>query len=116
MRANTCPPPQILEEEEEEDGKELLADCEFTLAYGTKILLHNTKLKLKRGNRYGLLGGNDSGETPLIILVHTASHKWICTHAHTHKPTHPQARRLSCDPSLKSRLMDSHQPPRYTFA
>lgn len=60
---------EILEEEEEEDGKELLADCEFTLAYGTKILLHNTKLKLKRGNRYGLLGGNDSGKTTLMRSI-----------------------------------------------
>lgn len=57
---------EIPEEEEPEDGKETLCDCEFTLAYGTKILLHNTKLKLKRGNRYGLLGPNDCGKTTLM--------------------------------------------------
>ena len=28
-------------EEEDDDEGELLCDCEFTLAYGTKILLHN---------------------------------------------------------------------------
>eukprot|EP00620_Florenciella_sp_RCC1587_P013754 CAMPEP_0182570326 /NCGR_PEP_ID=MMETSP1324-20130603/10671_1 /TAXON_ID=236786 /ORGANISM="Florenciella sp., Strain RCC1587" /LENGTH=1068 /DNA_ID=CAMNT_0024784705 /DNA_START=58 /DNA_END=3264 /DNA_ORIENTATION=- len=60
---------EIVEEEEEDDGKEILADCEFTLAYGTKILLHNTKLKVKRGARYGLLGGNDSGKTTLMRSI-----------------------------------------------
>jgi len=42
---------KVPEEEEEADDKEVLADVEFTLAYGTKILLHNTKIKLKRGNK-----------------------------------------------------------------
>ena len=43
------------EEVEDEDDGEELCDCEFTLAYGTKILLHNTKLRLKKGRKYGLL-------------------------------------------------------------
>ncbi len=37
------------EENEEEEGGELLCDCEFTLSYGTKILLHNTKMRLSKG-------------------------------------------------------------------
>jgi len=59
----------VPEEEEEADDKEILADVEFTLAYGTKILLHNTKLKLKRGNKYGLLGPNDCGKTTLMRSI-----------------------------------------------
>jgi len=59
----------VPEEEEEDDDKEVLADVEFTLAYGTKILLHNTKLKLKRGNKYGLLGPNDCGKTTLMRSI-----------------------------------------------
>ena len=59
----------VPEEEEPEDGKEVLADVEFTLAYGTKILLHNTKLKLKRGSKYGLLGPNDCGKTTLMRSI-----------------------------------------------
>jgi len=43
-----------------------LCDTTFTLAYGSKVLLHNTKLKLIRGHKYGLLGGNDSGKTTLM--------------------------------------------------
>jgi elongation factor 3 len=57
------------EEEDEADDAEELCNCQFTLAYGTKILLHNTKMKLKRGKRYGLLGANDSGKTTLMRAI-----------------------------------------------
>jgi len=60
---------EIPEEEDEDDDAEELCNCQFTLAYGTKILLHNTKMKLKRGKRYGLLGGNDSGKTTLMRSI-----------------------------------------------
>jgi len=56
-------------EEEDEDDAEELCNCKFTLAYGTKILLHNTKMKLLRGKKYGLLGGNDSGKTTLMRSI-----------------------------------------------
>jgi len=54
--------------EDDDDGEEL-CDCEFTLAYGTKILLHNTKLRLKKGRKYGLLGKNDCGKTTLMRAI-----------------------------------------------
>lgn len=60
---------EIPEEEDEDDDAEELCNCQFTLAYGTKILLHNTRMKLKRGKRYGLLGGNDSGKTTLMRSI-----------------------------------------------
>ena len=56
-------------ESDDDDDAELLCDCKFTLAYGSKVLLHNTKLKLKRGHKYGLLGGNDSGKTTLMRSI-----------------------------------------------
>mmetsp|Transcript_22520 Transcript_22520/g.49063 ORF Transcript_22520/g.49063 Transcript_22520/m.49063 type:complete len:1038 (-) Transcript_22520:104-3217(-) len=59
----------IPEEEDEDDDAEELCNCTFTLAYGTKILLHNTKMKLKRGKRYGLLGPNDCGKTTLMRAI-----------------------------------------------
>merc|ERR1712174_127997 len=52
-----------------DDDAEELCNCQFTLAYGTKILLHNTKMKLKRGRNYGLLGKNDSGKTTLMRSI-----------------------------------------------
>eukprot|EP01064_Diplonema_japonicum_P010335 TRINITY_DN175_c1_g1_i1.p1 TRINITY_DN175_c1_g1~~TRINITY_DN175_c1_g1_i1.p1 ORF type:complete len:1076 (+),score=429.81 TRINITY_DN175_c1_g1_i1:82-3228(+) len=54
--------------EEEEDAAEL-CNCRFTLAYGTKILLKNTQLRLLKGAKYGLLGGNDSGKTSLLKAI-----------------------------------------------
>lgn len=55
-----------------EDTAEELCNCNFTLAYGSKILLHNTHLKLKRGFKYGLLGANDSGKTSLMRSIANA--------------------------------------------
>ena len=57
------------QEDEDDDEGELLCDCEFTLAYGTKILLHNTKMRLKKGFKYGLLGQNDCGKTTLMRAI-----------------------------------------------
>eukprot|EP00303_Exanthemachrysis_gayraliae_P007461 CAMPEP_0206007530 /NCGR_PEP_ID=MMETSP1464-20131121/5816_1 /ASSEMBLY_ACC=CAM_ASM_001124 /TAXON_ID=119497 /ORGANISM="Exanthemachrysis gayraliae, Strain RCC1523" /LENGTH=1054 /DNA_ID=CAMNT_0053381027 /DNA_START=42 /DNA_END=3206 /DNA_ORIENTATION=- len=54
---------------EEEDDAEELCNCKFTLAYGTKILLFNTEMRLKRGFRYGLLGKNDCGKTTLMRSI-----------------------------------------------
>ena len=59
--------------DEEEDSAEELCNCQFTLAYGTKILLHNTVMRLKRGAKYGLLGGNDSGKTTLMRSIANGS-------------------------------------------
>jgi elongation factor 3 len=55
--------------EEQVDAADILCDTKFTLAYGSKVLLHNTTLKLLKGRRYGLLGGNDCGKTTLLRAV-----------------------------------------------
>jgi|EP00979_Chaetoceros_neogracilis_P012424 elongation factor 3 len=60
---------EIPDDDDDEDDAEELCNCTFTLAYGTKILLHNTKMRLKRGKRYGLLGGNDSGKSTLMRAI-----------------------------------------------
>lgn len=60
-------------DEDDDDAAEQLCDCTFTLAYGTKILLHNVQMKLKRGAKYGLLGGNDSGKTTLMRSIANGS-------------------------------------------
>jgi len=59
--------------DEDDDNDEELCNCTFTLAYGTKILLHNTPMRLKRGHKYGLLGGNDSGKTTLMRSIANGS-------------------------------------------
>jgi len=60
---------EIPDEDDDDDDAEELCNCKFTLAYGTKILLHNTKMKLMRGKNYGLLGGNDSGKSTLMRSI-----------------------------------------------
>jgi elongation factor 3 len=60
-------------DDDDGDDAEVLCNCLFTLAYGTKILLHNTTMKLKRGAKYGLLGGNDSGKTTLMRSIANGS-------------------------------------------
>ncbi|KAK4995613.1 translational elongation factor EF-1 alpha [Elasticomyces elasticus] len=64
--------PGIADEDEvepdEEEGEDL-CNCTFNLAYGAKILLNQTHLRLKRGQRYGLLGPNGSGKTTLMRAI-----------------------------------------------
>ena len=64
-------PGAVDEEESEEDDEqgEDLCNCTFNLAYGAKILLNQTHLRLKRGQRYGLLGPNGSGKSTLMRAI-----------------------------------------------
>lgn len=55
-----------VEKIEDDDNDEVLCDCQFTLAYGTKTLLHNTRMKLKRGHKYGLIGAINSGKSTFL--------------------------------------------------
>lgn len=69
--AEMAKPIEIVDEDDDKD--EELCNCLFTLAYGTKILLHNTTMRLKRGHRYGLLGGNESGKSTLMRSIANGS-------------------------------------------
>jgi elongation factor 3 len=51
-----------------EEGEEL-CNCEFSLAYGAKILLNNATMRLLRGNRYGLCGPNGVGKSTLMRAI-----------------------------------------------
>ena len=46
-----------------------LCDIGFSLAFGGKILLHNTHLRLGKGRRYGLMGKNGAGKTTLLTNI-----------------------------------------------
>ncbi|KIH92589.1 elongation factor 3 [Sporothrix brasiliensis 5110] len=64
-------PGAAAEEEGEADDEvgEDLCNCTFSLAYGAKILLNQTHLRLKRGQRYGLCGPNGSGKSTLMRAI-----------------------------------------------
>ena len=53
----------------DDDEGEDLCNCEFSLAYGGKILLNNATLWLKRGRRYGLCGPNGAGKSTLMKAI-----------------------------------------------
>lgn len=55
-------------QEEEEEGEDL-CNCEFSLAYGAKILLNMARLRLKKGKRYGLCGPNGAGKSTLMRAI-----------------------------------------------
>lgn len=55
----------------EDEGFTELCDLRFNLAYGGKILLHATKLRLLRGRRYALVGQNGVGKTTLMNAIAT---------------------------------------------
>lgn len=57
------------EEKEESFDAEELCNLEFSLAFGNKVLLKKTKLRLHRGFKYGLMGGNDCGKTSLMRAI-----------------------------------------------
>lgn len=60
---------------DDEPGQEL-CNCEFSLAYGAKILLNNATLRLKRGRRYGLCGPNGVGKSTLMRAIANGQ---VCT-------------------------------------
>lgn len=70
LRKKACPDAAAADAvaSDEEEGVDL-CNCTFSLAYGAKILLNQTHLRLKRGQRYGLLGPNGSGKTTLMRAI-----------------------------------------------
>jgi elongation factor 3 len=54
--------------DDEEEGEDL-CNCQFSLAYGAKILLNSATLRLKRGHRYGLCGKNGTGKSTLMRAI-----------------------------------------------
>jgi len=54
---------------EDDTVGEVLCDCQFTLAYGAKILLNQTRLKLYRGMKYALCGPIGIGKSTLMRSI-----------------------------------------------
>jgi elongation factor 3 len=67
-RASPLAEAEDAEEADDEEGEDL-CNCTFNLAYGAKILLNQTHLRLKRGQRYGLCGPNGSGKSTLMRAI-----------------------------------------------
>ena len=59
---------QAKQVEDQEEGEDL-CKCEFSLAYGGKILLNQATLHLKTNHRYGLCGPNGCGKSTLLRAI-----------------------------------------------
>ncbi|KAI5957224.1 NEW1 [Candida jiufengensis] len=55
--------------EEEDDGSITIVNADFSLAYGTRMLLNKTNLRLLKGHRYGLCGRNGAGKSTLMRAI-----------------------------------------------
>jgi elongation factor 3 len=58
-------PDKVDPEDEEED----LCNAQFSLAYGTRVLLHQTPFRVKVGRKYGLVGPNGAGKSTLMKSI-----------------------------------------------
>ena len=58
-------PEKVDPEDEEED----LCNAVFSLAYGTRVLLHQTPFRVKIGRKYGLVGPNGAGKSTLMKSI-----------------------------------------------
>ena len=61
----TLSKPKVNPEDEEED----LCNAQFSLAYGTRVLLHQTPFRVKIGRKYGLVGPNGAGKSTLMRAI-----------------------------------------------
>eukprot|EP00947_MAST-08B_sp_MAST-8B-sp1_P005959 g5959.t1 len=57
------------EEDDEDDSLPDLCDLEFSLAYGTNILLNNARLHLKKGLKYGIIASKSAGKTTMMRAI-----------------------------------------------
>lgn len=61
-------PSEVFEDDAKAD-EDVLCDCRFSLAYGSKILLNSARMKLIRGRRYGLVASKAAGKTTLLKAI-----------------------------------------------
>ncbi|KAK6461201.1 P-loop containing nucleoside triphosphate hydrolase protein [Scheffersomyces coipomensis] len=54
---------------ENDDGSIEIVNADFSLAYGSRMLLNKTNLRLVKGHRYGLCGRNGAGKSTLMRAI-----------------------------------------------
>lgn len=52
-----------------DDGEIEIVNTDFSLAYGSRMLLNKTALRLVKGHRYGLCGRNGAGKSTLMRAI-----------------------------------------------
>ncbi|KAG7663070.1 NEW1 [[Candida] subhashii] len=54
---------------QDDDGAIEIVNADFSLAYGSRMLLNKTNLRLLKGHRYGLCGRNGAGKSTLMRAI-----------------------------------------------
>ena len=57
------------EEETDDSTAEVICDIHFSLAYGTNILLNDSRLHIKKGHKYGIIANKSAGKTTLMRSI-----------------------------------------------
>ena len=60
---------QLVADEDEDDPTPDLCDLHFSLAYGSNILLNNSRLHLKKGYKYGIIANKSAGKTTMMRAI-----------------------------------------------
>lgn len=68
------------EKADPEDEEEDLCNAQFSLAYGTRVLLHQTPFRVKIGRKYGLVGPNGAGKSTLMKAIAGGNLQGFPTH------------------------------------
>ena len=69
-----------LDKVDPEDEEEDLCNAQFSLAYGTRVLLHQTPFRVKIGRKYGLVGPNGAGKSTLMKSIAGGNLQGFPTH------------------------------------
>jgi len=59
----------VLEDDDDNDPTPDLCDLMFSLAYGSNILLNNSRLHLKKGYKYGIIASKSAGKTTMMRAI-----------------------------------------------
>ena len=60
---------ESIDENDMKDGREDICDLTFSLAYGSKILLNNSRLHLRKGCKYGVISDKSAGKTTMMRAI-----------------------------------------------
>lgn len=61
--------PEAARDYGDEEGAIEIVNADFSLAYGSRMLLNKTTLRLLKGHRYGLCGRNGAGKSTLMRAI-----------------------------------------------
>lgn len=56
-------------DEDEDETAETICDLQFSLAYGTNILLNDARLHILKGKKYGIIASKSAGKTTLMRAI-----------------------------------------------